>query len=91
MGEPRAFCIITKMDEPGDWSIWIGRSAGEAKTLLVTKLADSYRGATYAWVVSCRRAPEFDRFAVYGLGCCAWHQRYESWSLATPAPSLRVV
>jgi hypothetical protein len=77
----KAYKIITRIHEPGDWSIYSGKTAGEAKTTCLYGMLDAYQDATYAWITSCRRAPEYDQHAEKYGGCVAWKNGMESFDI----------
>ena len=69
----RAFKIVTKEDNPGSFNVFIAESAGNAKTQVIAAMQNAgYNNATYSWITSCHRAPEYDYLADKGPGCVAW-------------------
>lgn len=76
----KAYKIETKIDS--GFSIYIAESAGSAKTLAVSSMREGWRDATYSWVTSCRRAPEFDYLAPNNDNACvAWSHEGERWQI----------
>ena len=72
----KAYKIRTEIDE-GGFGIYVAESAGKAKTMCVSAMTDAYYDATYSWVISCLRIPEFDYLGAEDKrGCIAW-QSYE--------------
>jgi hypothetical protein len=76
----KAFKIKTQLDR--GFSIQIAETAGSAKSQVVRELQDCYRNATYSWITSCRRVPEFDYLVDIGhSGCVAWSHEGERWQI----------
>ena len=59
----KAYRIVTTQHSAGGFSIYAAENPGKAKTRCIYGLQDSYSAATYAWITSCRRAPEWDYLA----------------------------
>ncbi len=78
----KAYRIYTCAHNEGDYGIYGARSAGKAKTMCMSGLGNAgYNDASYAWIKSCRRAPEYDNLARTLGGCIAWKDGREHWDL----------
>lgn len=79
----KAWRITTKAHNDGGYSIVSDRTAGEAKTHEVNSIREAYCNANYSWVISCRRAPEYDELARTWPGTIAWRDPVdrESWEI----------
>jgi len=75
----KAYKISTKAHNEGGYCIVSARSAGEAKSMIISDMQDAYDKPTYSWIISCRRAPEYDDLAHQWKGCIAWHDYGENW------------
>jgi hypothetical protein len=68
----KAYKITTKANEIGEWLIYSGENAGKVKTFCVNHMKEAYSDATYSWINSCKRIPEYDELANKYNGCIAW-------------------
>jgi hypothetical protein len=75
----KAYRIVTKAN-PNMWTVYSAPTSGKAKTSCFYRLREAYYAATYAWISSCRRAPQFDSLAEKYSGCIAWRDHTgENW------------
>lgn len=81
MQKLKAYRIITAIHRDGDFGVYSALTAGKAKTQCFMDMRDAYPDATYAWIRSCRRAPEHDVATETGTGCIAWKNSREWWHI----------
>jgi hypothetical protein len=61
------------------WGVYSACTPGKAKSVCLSGLKEAYTDATFAWITTCRRAPEYDTLAEKYPGCIAWKQGREHW------------
>jgi hypothetical protein len=75
----KAYRIVTQAD-PDMWVVYAAPTSAKAKTSCFYAMREAYPDATYAWINSCRRAPQYDALAEKHSGCIAWRDRCgENW------------
>ncbi len=75
----KAWRITTTADGIRGFSIVSAINPGKAKTTVINQIREAYYKGTYSWIISCRRAPEYDELAHKYSGTIAWHHDRENW------------
>jgi hypothetical protein len=74
----KAYKIKSKLDTTKEsYGIYSAENAGKAKTSLIRSAQDAYKDVNYSYIISCRRAPEYDALASKYRGCIAWRDDKE--------------
>jgi hypothetical protein len=73
----KAYKIVTTIHNEGDWGVYGAETRAKANTLVFRAMLNIYTDASYAWIKSTKRAPEYDELCNKYPGCVAWKEGME--------------